>query len=172
MADKKLNEVSQLTDFDYALVVKGNDVAKVTKQQLATILGGLLPVATNSNKGLAMRTACYDLVQGKLYKLSYKAEIQVYKPVICLLYVLKDGISSYYAISLSGYRGAVSYCKLICGNEIQFKLYQKLNNDNYFDFILECPDNSGGFMEIKAINDLTVSETTESLSDWQQIVTE
>lgn len=41
MADKKLNEVSQLTDFDYALVVKGNDVAKVTKQQLATILGGL-----------------------------------------------------------------------------------------------------------------------------------
>lgn len=42
MADKKLNQVSQLTDFDYALVVKGNDVAKVTKQQLAIILGGLL----------------------------------------------------------------------------------------------------------------------------------
>lgn len=41
MADKKLNQVSQLTDFDYALVVKGNDVAKVTKQQLATILGEL-----------------------------------------------------------------------------------------------------------------------------------
>ena len=44
MADKKLNEVSQLTDFDYALVVKGNDVAKVTKQQLATILGRLLGI--------------------------------------------------------------------------------------------------------------------------------
>ena len=44
MADKKLNEVSQLTDFDYALVVKGNDVAKVTKQQLATILGELLDI--------------------------------------------------------------------------------------------------------------------------------
>ncbi len=44
MADKKLNEVSQLTDFDYALVVKGNDVAKVTKQQLATILGGFLGI--------------------------------------------------------------------------------------------------------------------------------
>lgn len=42
MADKKLNQVSQLTDFDYALVVKGNDVAKVTKQQLATILGELM----------------------------------------------------------------------------------------------------------------------------------
>lgn len=44
MADKKLNQVSQLTDFDYALVVKGNDVAKVTKQQLATILEGLLGI--------------------------------------------------------------------------------------------------------------------------------
>lgn len=44
MADKKLNQVSQLTDFDYALVVKGNDVAKVTKQQLATILGGLIGI--------------------------------------------------------------------------------------------------------------------------------
>lgn len=44
MADKKLNQVSQLTDFDYALVVKGNDVAKVTKQQLATILGELIGV--------------------------------------------------------------------------------------------------------------------------------
>ena len=52
MAYKKLNEVSQLTDFDYALVVKGNDVAKVTKQQLATILGELLPTASNEKKGL------------------------------------------------------------------------------------------------------------------------
>lgn len=43
MADKKINEVSTLTDFDYALVVKGNDVAKVSKQQLASIVGELLP---------------------------------------------------------------------------------------------------------------------------------
>ena len=33
MADKKLNEVSQLTDFDYALVVKGNGMAIVTGKQ-------------------------------------------------------------------------------------------------------------------------------------------
>jgi len=42
--DRKLNEVSQLTDFDYALVVKGNDVAKVTKAQIASIVGGLIGV--------------------------------------------------------------------------------------------------------------------------------
>lgn len=57
MADKKLNQVSQLMDFDYALVVKGNDVAKVTKQQLATMLGGLLP--TNGIK----RTEYYETIR-------------------------------------------------------------------------------------------------------------
>lgn len=55
MADKKLNEVSQLTDFDYALVVKGNDVAKVTKAQLASIVGELIGVVTANKDGLMSR---------------------------------------------------------------------------------------------------------------------
>lgn len=63
MADKKLNEVSQLTDFDYALVVKGNDVAKVTKQQLATILGGLLPLVSENNNGLAWKGGFIERVK-------------------------------------------------------------------------------------------------------------
>ena len=113
----------------------------------------------------------HDLIQGKLYKIAYKEELHVYKPVICLLYVLRSGISSCYVASLSGYRNGVSHFKLICGNDIQFKLYQKLNSANYFDFMLECPDNSAGIMEIKAMIDLTVIETTEPLSDWQQIAT-
>ena len=99
-------------------------------------------------------------------------ELYVYKPVICLLYVLRNGISSCYVASLSGYRNGVSHFKLICGNDIQFKLYQKLNSANYFDIMLECPDNSAGIMEIKAMDDLTVIETTEPLRDWQQIATE
>ena len=116
-----------------------------------------------------MRTAYYDLIQSKLYKISYKNELLVYKPLICLLYILRDGVSSYFIASLSGYR---SHFKLICGEKLPFKLYQKLNGSNYFDFILECPNNSGGYMEIKAMDDLTVIETTEPLSDWQQIATE
>lgn len=76
MADKKLNEVSQLTDFDYALVVKGNDVAKVTKQQLATILGGLLPTASNEKKGLmpaggVLRIPSFRYSSDNVYKLEY-----------------------------------------------------------------------------------------------------
>lgn len=63
MADKKLNEVSQLTDFDYALVVKGNDVAKVTKQQLATLLGGLLPLVSENNNGLAWKGGFIERVK-------------------------------------------------------------------------------------------------------------
>lgn len=64
MADKKLNEVSQLTDFDYALVVKGNDVAKVTKQQLATILGGLLPDSLGFLRGYNNPTSLDTNING------------------------------------------------------------------------------------------------------------
>lgn len=73
MADKKLNQVSQLTDFDYALVVKGNDVAKVTKQQLATILGELLGV---NNTWFRNRGYVSDLAEAKLngsYQYAYDA---------------------------------------------------------------------------------------------------
>lgn len=72
MADKKLNEVSQLTDFDYALVVKGNDVAKVTKQQLATILGelmnslGLFPFMF---RGIMTNRSYNDLIETGYYKI-------------------------------------------------------------------------------------------------------
>lgn len=72
MADKKLNQVSQLTDFDYALVVKGNDVAKVTKQQLATILGelmnslGLFPFMF---RGIMTNRSYNDLIETGYYKI-------------------------------------------------------------------------------------------------------
>mgnify|MGYP007060787604 FL=1 len=167
------NELPTVTDAANVRVLQSSgDAAQMTMQSLASKLGELLPLSTNTNKGLTRRTAYFDLIQGKLYKIAYKEELHVYKPVICLLYVLRSGISSCYVASLSGYRNGVSYFKLICGNDIQFKLYQKLNSANYFDFMLECPDNSAGIMEIKAMIDLTVVETTESLSDWQQIATE
>jgi len=167
------NELPTVTDAANVRVLQSSgDAAQMTMQSLASKLGELLPLSTNTNKGLTRRTAYFDLIQGKLYKIAYKEELYVYKPVICLLYVLRNGISSCYVASLSGYRNGVSHFKLICGNDIQFKLYQKLNSANYFDFMLECPDNSVGIMEIKAMIDLTVVETTESLSDWQQIATE
>ena len=167
------NELPTVTDAANVRVLQSSgDAAQMTMQSLASILGGLLPLSTNTNKGLTRRTAYFDLIQGKLYKIAYKEELYVYKPVICLLYVLRNGISSCYVASLSGYRNGVSHFKLICGNDIQFKLYQKLNSANYFDIMLECPDNSAGIMEIKAMDDLTVIETTEPLRDWQQIATE
>lgn len=166
------NELPTVTDAANVRVLQSSgDAAKMTMQSLASKLGELLPLSTNTNKGLTRRTAYFDLIQGKLYKIAYKEELHVYKPVICLLYVLRNGISSCYVASLSGYRNGVSHFKLICGNDIQFKLYQKLNSANYFDIMLECPDNSAGIMEIKAMIDLTVIETTEPLSDWQQIAT-
>lgn len=82
MADKKLNEVSQLTDFDYALVVKGNDVAKVTKQQLATLLGGLIGIddlkrdATIARNSAGVNDSCYyNIIPSNVGRCSYLVEI-------------------------------------------------------------------------------------------------
>ena len=47
--DKRLSQVSTLTDFDYALIVKGDQVAKASKQQLAELVGNLLYGATNAS---------------------------------------------------------------------------------------------------------------------------
>ena len=38
----------------------------------------------------------------------------------------------------------------------QFGCIKKLNSANYFDIMLECPDNSAGIMEIKAMDDLAL----------------
>ena len=171
--DEFEDQLPQSDTFSWLRTLDGSKNPTLTSSSAAAkVLGELLPLSTNTNKGLTRRTAYFDLIQGKLYKIAYKEELYVYKPVICLLYVLRNGISSCYVASLSGYRNGVSHFKLICGNDIQFKLYQKLNSTNYFDIMLECPDNSAGIMEIKAMDDLTVIETTEPLRDWQQIATE
>lgn len=57
--DKDLTGVPTLTDFDYALIVKGNQVGKVTKQQLAEVVGELIGVASAEKQGLAS-TAMYN----------------------------------------------------------------------------------------------------------------
>ena len=81
-----------------------------------------MPLSTNTNKGLTRRTAYFDLIQGKLYKIAYKEELHVYKPVICLLYVLRSGISSCYVASLSGYRNGALIILTSCWNALIIQL--------------------------------------------------
>ena len=52
--DKRLDQVSQLTDFDYALLVKGDQVGKMTKQQVAEAIGNLLYGATTKENLASM----------------------------------------------------------------------------------------------------------------------
>ena len=129
--DEFEDQLPQSDTFSWLRTLDGSKNPTLTSSSAAAkVLGELLPLSTNTNKGLTRRTAYFDLIQGKLYKIAYKEELYVYKPVICLLYVLRNGISSCYVASLSGYRNGVSHFKLICGNDIQFKLYQKLNSAN------------------------------------------
>ena len=62
--DKRLSQVSTLTDFDYALIVKGDQVAKASKQQLAELVGNLLYGATNASS-LATVVAGYNKIKYK-----------------------------------------------------------------------------------------------------------
>ena len=134
MADKKLNEVSQLTDFDYALVVKGNDVAKVTKQQLATILGGLLPVATAENDGLISKN--WFIYRGDINIESYKDITILDGLEKCGFYTIIPEIGTWGTLLIfyNGNGGRGGCVQILCTiDDItpNYQIRMKRGNDNY-----------------------------------------
>lgn len=139
MADKKLNEVSQLTDFDYALVVKGNDVAKVTKQQLATILRELIGNATSNKSGL-MSPGMVPLELSK--DNNQYCKISVFMPnagsinesVISVTNVGGDSFSV--AVSMIRWNANKVFCKLINGTKISnINMYYTVDTDRFCFYI-------------------------------------
>lgn len=57
MADKKLNEVPVVSDIVTIFGKRSNgEIVQIDKSNLATLLGELLPLSTNTNKGLTRRT--------------------------------------------------------------------------------------------------------------------
>ena len=139
MADKKLNQVSQLTDFDYALVVKGNDVAKVTKQQLATILGGLIGNATSNKSGL-MSSGMVPLELSK--DNNQYCKISVFMPnagsinesVISVTNVGGDSFSV--AVSMIRWNANKVFCKLINGTKVSnINMYYTVDTDRFCFYI-------------------------------------
>lgn len=139
MADKKLNQVSQLTDFDYALVVKGNDVAKVTKQQLATILGGLIGNATSNKSGL-MSSGMVPLELSK--DNNQYCKISVFMPnagsinesVISVTNVHGDSFSV--AVSMIRWNANKVFCKLINGTKISnINMYYTVDTEKFCFYI-------------------------------------
>lgn len=139
MADKKLNEVSQLTDFDYALVVKGNDVAKVTKQQLATMLGELIGNATSNKSGL-MSSGMVPLELSK--DNNQYCKISVFMPnagsinesVISVTNVGGDSFSV--AVSMIRWNANKVFCKLINGTKISnINMYYTVDTERFCFYI-------------------------------------
>lgn len=74
MADKKLIEVEELSDFDYALIVKGNKVAKISAANLASVVGERIGIATASKNGLMSNTS-FSKLMGIPYVASYNGMI-------------------------------------------------------------------------------------------------
>lgn len=123
MADKKLNQVSQLTDFDYALVVKGNDVAKVTKQQLATILGELIGTVTLQKNGLVrknMAPTFWEINTESYIKISMET---VYTSASFIISCFSGGVNLLDIINVGAASAAAPTCMRVTegiGNSIYY----------------------------------------------------
>ena len=53
MADRKLNEVPVVNDISHLLGVRSNgEIIRISKENMASVLGELLPTASNEKKGL------------------------------------------------------------------------------------------------------------------------
>lgn len=122
MADKKLNQVSQLTDFDYALVVKGNDVAKVTKQQLATILGELIGTASAEKDGLMGKEYAIRYIYNAGLSISYNVnETSFYSTTSLIeLFLYSTGSVAYYRILATPNKNII--IRYLGNNDCDFKL--------------------------------------------------
>lgn len=122
MADKKLNEVSQLTDFDYALVVKGNDVAKVTKQQLATILGELIGTASAEKDGLMGKEYTIRYIYNAGLSISYDVNGTSFYSTTSLieLFLYSTGSVAYYRILATPNKNII--IRYLGNNDCDFKL--------------------------------------------------
>lgn len=72
--DKTLDQVKELTDFDYALIVKGKEVSKISKAQLASVVAELIGVANHSNNGLESKDIAFV---SKIHYIDVGASIEI-----------------------------------------------------------------------------------------------
>ena len=64
MADKKLNEVTKVTDMAYVPVIMSDgSIGQIAKADLASVVAGLLPIVSVNNKGLVPKEN-YGIVSG------------------------------------------------------------------------------------------------------------
>ena len=71
--DEFEDQLPQSDTFSWLRTLDGSKNPTLTSSSAAAkVLGELLPLSTNTNKGLTRRTAYFDLIQGKLYKIAYK----------------------------------------------------------------------------------------------------
>ena len=76
MADKPLNQVTKVTDLSkvktFLAVMDDNTIQQMSKEDMATVVGGLLPVVTESKEGLSP-TGSYlrKYLNNEWYSLTY-----------------------------------------------------------------------------------------------------
>ena len=138
MADRKENELTKANNFEYvrALDSNGNSI-QISKSDLVSVLEGLLPVVTTSNKGLMSAdlykySVKYFVVQGtKMVKLYNKTNSRWTRKggLICLSDESKGSLYSFCVVEISGNPTKFSVYKIF-GDDSRIEFYQK-NSELY-----------------------------------------
>ena len=158
MADKKLNEVPVVSDIVTIFGKRSNgEIVQIDKSNLATLLGELLPTASNEKKGLMpigqALTNEFVLKSGEVLLLSTSENSVVYNVVIWHPW---RGMASYQILICRDDKRKI-YKVIALSNLLSQKFYVKIDGYNVISMYLK--NNDSGSMNIR-IQPVTSFKTT------------
>lgn len=116
MADKRLDQENVLTDFDYALIVKGTDVAKISKADLAKVVGGLIGKASDTKDGLFSAAEHAETFINRSIGGSLTTNEQVDKAFTPGSYMIAGSVTNVPSYTLMAvFHSAMYYCQIFVG---------------------------------------------------------
>lgn len=132
-------------------------------------MGGLLPVVKGTEKGLSQYKRYERFISSKKYKLKYINPLDIYVPIHFNFYTLKDGTGGYLSAILNGYISALPSITKITGAN-NFLTFYKKEVSGAYEYIITTGSNGEGMLEINGYsNNLSISETEESLDGWDKM---
>lgn len=133
MADRKENELTKANNFEYvrALDANGNSI-QISKADLVSVLEGLLPVVTTSNKGLMSAdlykySVKYFVVQGtKMAKLYNKTNSRWTRKggLVSFSDETKSSLYAFCVVEIAGEQTLFKVSR-VYGDDSRIKFYQK-----------------------------------------------
>lgn len=164
MADVKESAMAQKNDCKWvrALDSNGNSIL-ISKEDLASVVGELLPVVNGKIKGLSQYQKYFYLYSAKTYKIRYPNASDVFNPVLYKFIVLQNGTGCYINAILDGYKTGIKMAKLLIGYNNFLTLYYKLSSDGVYEYLFTTGSNGNALLVIDTSSyNIEIKETSES----------